>query len=112
MFYCDHNGKGDFTILMGKDIDPKEVDKIRRPPVHVAGSCAIGDYGMEMIRRFGKKNVTFSNGCNNLSETVYALCKHMKVNPITLSHTNPLSALAILATAKLHGSKALIPRLI
>ena len=112
VFYCDHNGKGGFTILMGKDIDPDEVSQIKKPPIHIAGSCAIGDYGLEMQRRFGKKNVTFSNGCNNLSETVYALCRHMKVNPITLSHTNPLRALAILATAKLNGSKALIPRLI
>jgi len=112
IFYCDHNGKGNFTILMGKDINPELVNKINTPAVHVAGGCAIQDYGLEMQRRFGKKNVTFSNGCNNLAETIHALCKHMKVNPIKLSATNPLVALAILAKAKLHGSKAIIPPLI
>jgi len=59
-----------------------------------------------------KKNVTFSNGCNNLPATIYALCKHMHVNPIKLSATNPLRALAALASAKLHGSKAIIPPLL
>jgi uncharacterized protein (DUF362 family) len=112
VLYCDNNGKGDFTILMGKDIDPDEIGKIKKGPIHIAGSCAIGDWGLEMQRRFGKKNVTFSNGCNNLSETVYALCRHMKVNPINLSRTNPIRAVAMLAIAKLNGSKALIPRLI
>ena len=112
IFYNDHNGKGDFTILMGKGIDPELVDKIDRPPVHIAGGCAIQDFGLKMQRRFGKKNVTFSNGCNNLPETIYALCKHMHVNPIKLSATNPIRALAALAAAKLHGSKAIIPPLI
>ncbi len=112
IFYCDHHGKGNFTILMGKDIDPEQVNKINTPAVHIAGGCAIQDYGLEMQRRFGKKNVTFSNGCNNLAETIHALCKHMKVNPIKLSATNPLFALTALAKAKLHGTKAIIPPLI
>jgi hypothetical protein len=80
--------------------------------VHLAGSCAIQDYGLEMVRRFGKRNVTFSHGCNNLSETDYALCKQINVNPIGLSGTTPASALAALVQARLHGSRALIPRLI
>jgi uncharacterized protein (DUF362 family) len=112
VLYCDHNGKGTFTILMGKDIDPDEINKIRKGPVHIAGSCAIGDWGLEMQRRLGKKNVTYSNGCNNLSETIYALCRHMKINPLSLSRTNPIRAGFMLAAAKLNGSRAMIPRLL
>ena len=112
IFYCDHNGKGDFTILMGKDINPELVNRIKTKKVHLAGSCAIQDYGLEMQRRFGKKNVTFSNGCNNLAETIYALCKHMKVHPLKLSSANPISALSALVKAKMHGTKAIIPPLI
>jgi uncharacterized protein (DUF362 family) len=112
IFYCDHNGKGNFTILMGKDINPDLINQISTPAIHIAGGCAIQDYGLEMQRRFGKKNVTFSNGCNNLAETIHALCKHMKVNPIKLSATNPIFALTALVKAKLHGSKAIIPPLI
>ncbi len=112
LLYQDFNGQGDFTILMGKDIDPEAVRAIRKGPVHVAGSCALSDYGLEMQRRFGKKNVTFSRGCNNLPETIYALCRHMKVNPLKLAGVNPLTALAVLVTAKLKGSRAVIPRLL
>ena len=112
IFYNDHNGRGDFTILMGKGIDAAEVDRIAKPPVHVAGSCAIQDYGREMLRRFGKKQVTFSPGCNNLPATVYALCRHMKVNPISLANMNPLKSLALLARARLNHSKAMIPPLL
>ncbi len=112
IFHCDHNGKGDFTILMGKGIRPDLVNKINTRAVHLAGGCAIQDYGLEMQRRFGEKNVTFSNGCNNLPETIHALCRHMKVNPIKLSATNPINALIALAKAKMHGTKAIIPPLI
>ena len=79
---------------------------------YLAGGCAIQDYGLEMQRRFGKKNVTFSNGCNNLAETIYALCRHMKVNPIKLSGTNPISAMGTLVQAKIHRTRAIIPPLI
>jgi len=110
VFHNDHNGRGDFTILMGKDINPEAVAAIR-PPVHVAGSCAISDYGPQLVRRFGRRKVTFSRGCNNLSETVYALCKWMKVNPLDLAGTNPASALMALVKARVNGTRAIIPPL-
>ena len=111
VFYCDHNGRGDFTILMGKDIDPEEVKKIDGP-VHIAGSCAIQDYGMELVRRLGKKNVTMSHGCNSLAETIYALGKHMGIKPLKLAGMNPVSSLAALITARVKGTKAIIPPLL
>lgn len=110
ILHNDHSGRGDFTILMGKDIDPEAVANIR-PPVHVAGSCAVSDYGPALVRRFGRKRVTFSPGCNNLAQTVYALCRHMKVKPLALAGMNPLSSLSGLAAARYSGSKALIPPL-
>jgi len=111
LLHADYNGKGGFTILMGKDIDREEIENIR-PPVHIAGSCAISDHGPDMLRRFGKSRVTFSRGCNNLSETVYGLCRHMGINPLRLGRLNPALSLAGLVQARLKGSKALIPRLI
>lgn len=111
VFHCDHNGQGGFTILMGKGIRPELVNNIKTPPVHIAGGCAIQDFGLEMKRRFGDKNVTFSNGCNNLPATIHALCRHMKVNPMKLSAINPFSAIRTLVQAKLHGTRAIIPPL-
>ncbi|MBN2282262.1 MAG: DUF362 domain-containing protein [Deltaproteobacteria bacterium] len=108
VFYCDHNGKGGFTILMGKGIDPAEVRNIQGP-VHIAGSCAIQEHGMELVRRLGKKKVTMSPGCNNLAETVHALCRHMGVAPLKLAAVNPVSSLSALITARLKGTRAIIP---
>ncbi len=110
IFYCDYNGRGGFTILMGKGIDPDEVRKIRGP-VHIAGSCAIQDYGLEMLRRFGRKEVTMSTGCNNLAETVHALCRHMKVTPLKLAQVNPVRSLSALVTARMKKTRAIIPPL-
>lgn len=108
IFYCDYNGKGGFTILMGKGIDPEEVRSVTGP-VHVAGSCAIQDYGLEMVRRFGTRNVTMSSGCNNLAETVHALCRHMKVTPLKLAQVNPVRSLSALVTARIKKTRAIIP---
>ena len=111
LFYCDHQGRGDFTILMGKGIPQAEVDKITGR-VHLAGNCAISDHGLSLVRRLGKKNVTFSHGCNSLPQTVAALCKHMGVSPLNLSGTDPFTALTALVSAKARGTRACIPPLL
>lgn len=111
IFYCDHKGKGGFTILMGKGIDPEEVRKINGP-VHFAGSCAIQDYGLELEARLGRKKVTMSPGCNNLADTVFSLCKHMKVPPLKLAGLDPVSSLSALVAARMHGTKAIVPSIV
>lgn len=111
MLYRDHKGKGGFTILMGKGIDKTAVDRITGR-VHIAGSCAIQDYGVGLQKRLGKRNVTLSPGCNNLALTTYGLCKHMRVHPIQLSQVDIVSSLALFITAKIKGSQANIVPLI
>lgn len=111
MIYRDHGGKGGFTILMGKGIDKQAVDKITGR-VHIAGGCAIQDYGVALEARLGRRNVTMSPGCNDLALTVYGLCKNMRVHPVRLSKVNPLHSVALLITAKLKGSQANIVPLI
>lgn len=108
VLHRDHGGRGGFTILMGKGIDPKEVKKITGR-VHIAGGCAIEDYGLELVKRLGKKNVTMSAGCNNLADTLHGLCGHMKVSPLKLVPLNPLNSLLTLCTAKVKGTRAKIP---
>lgn len=105
MIYRDHNGKGGFTILMGKGIDRQAVETVAGR-VHIAGSCAIQEYGVALENRLGRKNVTMSPGCNDLALTVYGLCRQMKVHPVRLSKIGPLHSTALLATAWLKGSSA------
>lgn len=105
MLYRDHGGQGGFTILMGKDIDKSAVDRITGR-VHIAGSCAIQDHGVVLEKRLGKRRVTMSPGCNNLALTTYGLCRHMRVNPVTLAHVDLLRSAGLLAIAKLKRSQA------
>ncbi len=105
MLYRDHGGKGGFTILMGKGIDRKDVERITGR-VHIAGSCAIQDHGVALTARLGKRSVTMSPGCNNLALSTAGLCRQMKVSPISLSKVNFVSSAALLVTAKLKGTRA------
>jgi hypothetical protein len=96
---------------MGKGIDKQTVNKMTGR-VHIAGSCAIQDYGVALQTRLGKKNVTMSPGCNNLALTVYGLCRQMRVNQISLSGVGPIQSAASLIMAKLNGTQANIVPLI
>jgi len=111
MLYRDHGGKGGFTILMGKGIDRADVDRIKGR-VHIAGSCAIQDYGVILQNRLGRRNVTMSPGCNNLAMTTYGLCKNMGVHPIQLAQVDVFNSARLLVTAKLKRSQANIVPLI
>lgn len=111
MIYRDHGGKGGFTILMGKGIDRQAVDAVTGR-VHIAGSCAIQDYGVSLQARLGRRNVTMSPGCNDLALTVHGLCKQMGIHPIQLSQVNPLHSGALLVMARLKGTRANIVPLI
>jgi hypothetical protein len=111
MIYRDHNGKGGFTILMGKGIDKQAVDHIKER-AHIAGSCAIQDYGVTLQARLGKRNVTISPGCNNLALSTAGLCKQMRVHPVQLSQVDLVRSGLLFLTAKLKGSQANIVPLI
>jgi hypothetical protein len=111
MLFRDHGGKGGFTILMGKGIDEKAVEKITGR-AHIAGSCAIQDYGVPLQARLGKRNVTMSPGCNDLALTVHGLCRQMGIIPIQLSKINLLQSAGLFMLTKLKGSQANIVPLI
>jgi hypothetical protein len=97
--------------MMGKGIDKQEIDRIKGR-VHIAGSCAIQDYGMALQKRLGKHAVTMSPGCNNLALSTAGLCKHMGIKPIQLSKADLLHSGQLFITAKLKGSRANIVPLI
>ncbi len=111
MLYRDHGGKGGFTILMGKGIDKQAVEKITGR-VHIAGSCAIQDYGVALQARLGKRNVTMSPGCNDLALSPPACANRCGSIPIRLSRMDPVRSAALFITAKLKGSQANIVPLI
>jgi uncharacterized protein (DUF362 family) len=102
--YLDHRGQGGFTILMGKGFDHDVLEEVTGP-VLLAGKCAIEETGA-YYRLKGLSRVYCSPACNDLASTVKALTRLMKVNPLKLVPLHPLHSLALLAIARLKGSKA------
>ncbi|MDD3831777.1 MAG: DUF362 domain-containing protein [Clostridia bacterium] len=108
VLYNDHNGKGGWTMVMGKGHDSAEIDSIEGQ-VLIVGDCAINEVGQRLIDRLGKKNVFLSHKCNSLASTAAAMFNLMKVNPMVFVPINPIKALYCLILSKLHGSTALVP---
>lgn len=110
VLYHDFQGKGGFTILMGKGIAKEAIDSIKGR-VLIAGDCAIEETRARLISRLGRRNVFTSPSCNRLAATITALCRLMDVRTMDLVPSK-IGALKSLLQARLHGSKALIPKLI
>ncbi len=110
-FYLDHQGKGGFSIIIGKGHDRKKIEKISGPCL-VAGKCAVKEVGDVLSDRLGKKRVYIVDGCNNLTQVVTSLLKLMKLSPFALVPSNPLYLALPLVQARLRGSKAIIPPLL
>ena len=110
ILYNDYNGKGGWTLLMGKGFHKQEILNIEGK-VLIAGHCAIEEISPLLIKKLKRKNVYLSGECNDLCSTAEAMFHLMKVNPINLVPINPVTALCALITAKLKGSKSRVPNL-
>jgi uncharacterized protein (DUF362 family) len=108
VLYLDFEGKGGFTIVMGKGFDPDEIDAIEGR-VLVAGTCAADEVSERLIARLGKRNVFVTTECNDLASTTIGLGKLMKVSPLKMVPMNPVRSAALLIEAKLHLSRARVP---
>ena len=104
----DFQGKGGWTIVMGKGHDPAVINAIKGK-VMVAGHCAINETGSILIKNLGRKNVYFSGYCNDLCATIEALCHLMQVDPLQMAPLPFFTSVKLLTIAKLRGSKANVP---
>jgi len=107
--------KGGFFIVMGKGFNDDIVEDLKKEGYTrglVAGFCAIEEVGEKLRNAFGKKNIYFSHNCNNLAETITALSKLSSVPIMDLTPISALKTLKLLISAKLHGSNALIPKIL
>jgi len=94
----DLNGKGGWTLIMGKGFDSAMIDDIKGR-VLIAGHCAIDEVSDRLISRLGKRNVYLSGECNDLRATTESMCHLMKVNPIKFAPINLITAGGILVMA-------------
>ncbi len=104
--YLDQQGKGGWTLILGKGFDTDVIDAISGR-VLVVGPCAVKETGKRLVDRLGRHNVYFSRECNDLTALVESMCHLMKVSPFKLAP--PISLLKagwILLQMRLHGSSA------
>ncbi|TFF96276.1 MAG: DUF362 domain-containing protein [Promethearchaeota archaeon] len=104
--------RGGWFIVMGKGHDEGILEQLKKEGYTkglVAGFCAIEEVGDALREAFGKKNVFFSGTCNNLAQTATAMFKLSGVSVLDLVPVSTLKLAFLLISAKLHGSKALIP---
>jgi len=104
----DYDGKGGWTMVMGKGHDKAEIEALTGK-VLVVGHCAIEEVGDLLLRRLGKKNVYFSGYCNDLCASAAAMCNLMQVNPLRLAPIPMMTGMKLLVQAKLKGTKANVP---
>ena len=108
VLHYDYQGKGGWTLIMGKGFDPAEIDALQGR-VLIVGYCAIEEIGERLIKRLGRRNVYLSGECNDLCSTVNAMCHLMKVNPLVFLNQNLIAALIAFAVAMLKGSNSRVP---
>ncbi|PKL35408.1 MAG: hypothetical protein CVV44_21615 [Spirochaetae bacterium HGW-Spirochaetae-1] len=108
VLFHDHNGRGGWTLVMGKGFDPDEIDEIQGR-VLVAGHCAIEEVAERLVKRLGKKKVYLSGECNDLAATAEAMFHLMKVNPVSFLPRRRGAAVLAFLMARLHGSKSRVP---
>jgi uncharacterized protein (DUF362 family) len=101
----DFNGRGGWSLVMGKGFDIQEIDGLEGPAL-IVGKCAIEEVSQRLIDRLGRRKVYLSGECNDLRATTEAMCHLTKVNPMRFVHINPVTLLAILIQANLNGTQA------
>lgn len=111
MLYVDFDGKGDFTICMGKGLDRSELEDIKGR-VLLVGDCAIEEAYPELSRRLGRKQVRTVEGCNNLRDNIASLAALMGINPLKMVPLPAWESAALLLNAMAHRSKARVAPLI
>lgn len=110
LFYLDHEGRGGFSIVMGKG-HGEEIKKIRGR-VFIAGGCAYDETYSTLTSSLGKKNVLFTRECNDLAGCAEALCQLMRVSPLKVAPLSPFRAALLLGRARLRRTTSRIPRII
>jgi uncharacterized protein (DUF362 family) len=106
IFDIDHQGRGGWTLVMGKGFDEETIDGLNGP-VLLVGPCAVAEVGEKLIERIGQSNVYQSKECNDLTAIVEAMCHLMKVSPLELNPgLDPIAMATVFNQAIENGTRA------
>jgi len=108
IFDLDYQGKGGWTLIVGKGFDEDAIDGLSGP-VLLVGPCAVEEVGEKLIERLGQNNVHQSKECNDLAAIVEAMCHLMEVSPSRLDPgLDPIQVATVFNQALEHGTRARI----
>ncbi len=110
VFSLDFQGRGGFSIVMGKGWEPRRLDRLQER-VMIVGKCAVAEVGERLRSMRRPDSLAWSDGCNNLTQTITCLLKWMEVSPLRMIPVHPVRSSLLLLHAKSKGSKASIPPL-
>ena len=111
MLYVDFEGRGGFTICMGKGFDPEELKDLDGR-VLLVGDCAVEEVYPLLERKLGGKALRTVYGCNNLRDNLASMAAFMKVNPLKMVPLPPWESVGLLLKARLRRTTARISPLI
>jgi len=104
----DYSGQGGFTIVFGKGLEDADLEDLPGD-ILVVGSCAVGERGAELRRRYPKRRIIEVGAHNDLRGIIAGLNTLMKVKTLDMIPLNPLRSSWILLQAKLHGLNSRVP---
>ncbi|MFX1451963.1 MAG: DUF362 domain-containing protein [Promethearchaeota archaeon] len=107
LFYQDHGGKGNYTLIFGKDIKKEELEGLTEP-ILLMGTCASESLGSSLKEKY--KEVWEFNSCAKLGDYAQAILKANDIDPLSTVPFDPNIALFHLMIAATHGirEKAII----
>jgi len=104
----DFSGQGGFTIVFGKGFEDADLEDLPGD-ILVVGSCAVGERGAELRRRYPKRRIIEVGAHNDLRGIIAGLNTLMKVKTLDMIPLNPLRSSWLLLQAKLHGLNSRLP---
>jgi uncharacterized protein (DUF362 family) len=104
----DYSGQGGFTIVFGKGFEDADLEDLPGD-ILVVGSCAVGEQGAELRRRYPKRRIIEVGAHNDLRGIIAGLNTLMKVKTLDMIPLNPLRSSWLLLQARLHGLNSRLP---
>ncbi|MHA1376904.1 MAG: DUF362 domain-containing protein [Candidatus Helarchaeota archaeon] len=108
LFYQDYGGKGNYTMIFGKNVKNEELEGLIEP-ILLMGSCAVECYGSYLKEKYN--DIWEYNSCAVLGDYADAILKANEIEPLSVLPFDANIALYHLMMASLHGikEKAIFP---
>ncbi|MHA1297930.1 MAG: DUF362 domain-containing protein [Candidatus Helarchaeota archaeon] len=108
LFYQDHGGKGNYTLIFGKNIKKEELEGLIEP-ILLMGTCAVEGYGSYLKEKYNE--IWEYNSCAVLGDYADAILRANEIDPLSILPFDANIALFHFMMASQYGikEKAIFP---